>query len=179
MKNLLFIVTTLFIVSCNLPEPQQAKSDSGVEKASVQVKTDVNGHTVEQNNYIERVKRDNELGSVKHLYIISSYTGDVLEYSSVKGKVTSGGKRLSPTSVTANSINSNQRKSNWVTLNNVDFTTSEVPDEYGMYGSSSPYFYWFDAQGNYHQYYPSGGTFVHISDKPLRIKKANFTVSID
>jgi hypothetical protein len=47
-----------------------------------------------------------------------------------------------------------------------------------MYGSSSQYFYWFDAQGNYQQYYPSGGTYVHISDKPLRIKKANLSVEL-
>lgn len=176
MKNFkillsLFLFTT--ITSCNIAV-DQAKSDSGVSKASVQVKTDESGKTVEQNNYIERVKRDNELGSIKHLYIISSYTGDVLEYSTVKGKVTSGQKRLSPSSVTANSLNSNQNHSNWVILNNQSFTTSEVPDEYGMYGSSSNYVYWFTAQGNYMQYFPSGGTFLYISDAPLRIKKTSF-----
>jgi fructose-1,6-bisphosphatase len=48
-------------------------------------------------------------------------------------------------------------------------------DEYGMYGESMNYVYWFDAQGNYHQYFPSGGTFLHISDKPLRIKKSSLT----
>jgi hypothetical protein len=181
MKNfkILLSLTVLFIfTSCQI-NTDQAKSDSGVQKASVTVKTDETGKTVEQNNYIERVKRDNELGSTKHLYIISSYTGDVLEYSTVKGKVTSGQKRLSPSSVTANSLNSSQNYSNWVILNNQAFTTTEVPDEYGMYGSSSSYFYWFDAQGNYHQYFPSGGTFVHISDRPLRIKKANFSLNIE
>lgn len=172
-------IMSLFLCSnssCN--DNGQATSDSGVKKASTTVQTDANGHTVEQTNYIERVKRDNMIGSVKHLYIISCYTGDVLEYSTVKGKVTSGGKRLSPSSVTANARESSQLNSNWVTLNGVDYTTSEVPDEYGMYGSSSPYFYWFDAQGNYQQYYPSGGTYVHISDRPLNIKKANFTVTL-
>jgi hypothetical protein len=175
------ILSTIFafvLISCDDNNVQQAQSDSGVKKASVAVKTDANGHTVEQVNYMERVKRDNELGSIKHLYIISSYTGDVLEYSTVKGKVTSGGKRLSPTTVTASAYNTSQNVSNWVTLAGQSFTTSEVPDEYGMYGSSSPYFYWFDAQGNYHQYYPSGGTFVHISDRPLRIKKSNLSVEI-
>ena len=39
--------------------------------------------------------------------------------------------------------------------------------------------YWFDAQGNYQQYYPSGGTYVQISDKPLRIKKSNLSLTIE
>lgn len=179
MKRIFLAALTINLFSFGSCEGdvQQAHSDSGVQKASVAVKTDAQGHTVEQVNYMERVKRDNEVGSVKHLYIISSYTGDVLEYSTVRGKVTSGGKRLSPTTVNDgyNTTGSN----NWVTLSGRNYLTPEVPDEYGMYGSSSPYFYWFDAQGNYHQYYPSGGTFVHISDRPLRIRKANLTFSID
>lgn len=178
MKKLLFLAICIAtFTSCN-DNIQQAQSDSGVKKATVQVTTDQNGHTVEQSNYMDRVKRDNELGAVKHLYIISSYTGDVLEYSTVKGKVTSGGKRLSPSSVKGFS-QALGYASNTVTLGGSVYMTDEVPDEYGMYGSSSPYFYWFDAQGNYHQYYPSGGTFVHISDKPLRIKKANFSVELN
>ncbi len=177
MKKLLVFLPIVLLFSCNLPEPQQAVSDSGVQKASVKVQTDANGHTVEQSNYMERVKRDNETGSLKHLYIISSYSGDVLEYSTVKGKVTSGGKRLSPGTV--NGYNQQLSVSNnYVTLNGNNYITDEVVDEYGMYGSSSPYFYWFDAQGNYHQYYPSGGTFVHISDKPLTIMKANLSVKL-
>lgn len=179
MKQLLVILTASFMLFTACGKRQQAVSDSGVKKATVQVTTDLNGHSVEQNNYIKRVTEDNKIGSIKHLYVISAYTGDVLEYSTVNGKVTSGAKRLSPTTVTASALNSSQVNSNWVTLNGLDFTTSEVPDEYGMYGSSSPYFYWFDAQGNYHQYYPSGGTYVHISDRPLRVKKANMTFEIE
>jgi hypothetical protein len=175
--SLFLSMTALTMTACNDSNIQQAQSDSGVKKASVAVKTDANGHTAEQVNYMERVTRDNEMGSVKHLYIISSYTGDVLEYSTVRGKVTSGGKRLSPKTVNGNGYQTNGA-SNYVTIAGQDYTTNELPDEYGTYGDSSPYFYWFDAQGNYHQYYPSGGTFVHISDRPLRIKKANFSVEI-
>lgn len=177
-KITIFISAFILFTSCDISQPQQAQSDSGVKKASVKVTTDQNGHTVEQANYMERVKRDNEIGAVKHLYIISSYTGDVLEYSTVKGKVTSGSKRLSPTTVNGSVGANTAGYNNYVTLGGTQYSTDEIPDEYGMYGSSSPYFYWFDAQGNYHQYYPSGGTFVHISDRPLRIKKANFSVTL-
>jgi hypothetical protein len=178
MKKLALILVTLFtIVSCNI-ETSQQKSDSGVQKATTKVATDMNGRTVEQENIIKRLERDNKVGSIKHLYIISAYTGDVLQYSTVKGKVTSGGKRLSPKTVNGIGYN-NPGVSNFVDIGGYRYTTDEVLDDGGAYGESGNYLYWFDAQDNYQQYYPSGGTYLHISDKPLRIKKTNFSVSIE
>ena len=174
----LFLMAIIVFTSCNLDTEQQ-KSDSGVSKATVKVKTDVNGQTIEQKNIIERLQRDNDLGSLKHLYVISSFTGDVMEYSTVKGKVTSGGKRLSPKTVRGDSYNSTQINSNWVSLNGEKHITDEVLDDGGAYGESMSYVYWFDATGNYHQYFPSGGTYLHISDKPLRIKKSNMTFEVE
>jgi len=168
----LAIMIGLVITSCDDINVQE-KSDSGVVKATTQVKTDENGQTIEQRNIIERLTRDNDMGAVKHLYIISSYTGDVMEYSTVKGKVTSGSKRLSPKTVQGG--NSNYGTNNYVNIAGHKYITDEVLDDGGAYGESASYFYWFDAQGNYHQYFPSGGTYVHISDRPLRVKKASMT----
>ena len=170
----LFLMATVVFTSCNLDTTQQ-KSDSGVEKASVKIKTDANGQTIEQKNIIERLQRDNDLGSLKHLYVISSFTGDVMEYSTVKGKVTSGGKRLSPKTVNGSYSESGRGSANYVNIGNKTYCTDEVLDDGGSYGESMSYVYWFDATGNYHQYFPSGGTYLHISDKPLRIKKSNMT----
>jgi hypothetical protein len=39
--------------------------------------------------------------------------------------------------------------------------------------------FWFDAQDNYHQYYPSGGTYIHISEKPLKVRKSNLTLTME
>lgn len=176
MKNLL-LFTLIVLSSCTINPREQQKSDSGVMKATTTVKTDANGNTSEQFNIIERLKRDNEVGSIKHLYIVSSYSGDILEYSTVKGKVTSGGKRLSPKSVNGNGFN-NSGKSNMVIIDGSYYTTDEVLDDGGAYGDSGNYLYWFDAQGNYHQYYPSGGTYIHIADKALRIKRANLSMEL-
>lgn len=177
MKRLfLLLVSVVLFVSCKKVESSQQKSDSGVSKATVKVNTNSKGHTVEQENYMEKTTRDNETGSMKHLYIISSYTGDVMEYSTVRGKVTSGGKRLSPTTVFSGYNNAGVN--NMVTVGGERFETPEMMDEYGMYGNSMPYVYWFDAQDMYHQYFPSGGTYLHISDKPLVIRKSNLSVSI-
>jgi hypothetical protein len=176
MKGTIFILLTALIISCNSEYSSQQKSDSGVRKASTEVKTDASGKTIEQENIIERLRRDNLPGSIKHLYIISSYTGDVLQYSTVKGKVTSGGKRLSPKTVNGDGYNKSTYN-NWVNIGDNTFTTDEVLDDGGAYGDSGNYMFWFDAQGNYHQYYPAGGTYVSICDKPQRIKKANFTIT--
>lgn len=177
MKQLLLLLAFItLLASCNIT-PTQQKSDSGATKATTKISTDANGHTVEQKNIIERLKRDNDIGSIKHLYIISAYSGDVLQYSTVKGKVTSGGKRLSPKTVNGNGINNNG-ESNFVYIDGSAYTTDEVLDDGGAYGESGNYLYWFDAQGNYQQYYPSGGTYLHISDKPLRIKKVNLSIEL-
>ena len=178
MKKLLFIIVSgLLITSC--VETTQQKSDSGVKKATTVVKTDSNGQTIEQQNIIERLKRDNDVGSVKHLYVISSYTGDVLQYSTVKGKVTSGGKRLSPRTVSGNSGGLSGVDYNSVNIGGVNYVTDEVLDDGGAYGDSGNYLFWFDTQGNYHQYYPSGGTYLEICDKPLRVKKTNFSITLN
>jgi hypothetical protein len=182
MKNLFKVMSVLMfalvLMSSGCEDNTQQKSDSGAIKASTHIKTDAEGHTVEQKNIIERLQRDNKVGEVKHLYVISSYSGDVLEYSTVKGKVTSGGKRLSPKTVNGNGMDS-PGQSNYVYIGRVQYTTDEVLDDGGAYGESGNYLFWFDAQDNYHQYYPSGGTYLHISEKPLRIRKSNMTFTVE
>lgn len=182
MKNLktIIAITLLFtLFSCKDFEREQQTSDSGVKKATTKVATNPDGTTIEQRNIIERLKRDNEIGSIKHLYIVSAYTGDVLQYSTVKGKVTSGSKRLSPKTVCDASGQYNNNSYNWVKIGETQYATTEIIDDGGAYGDSGNYMYWFDAQGNYQQYYPSGGTYVQISDKPLRIKKSNLSLTIE
>lgn len=178
MKNLFKFITICLLftlVSCDINNTQQ-KSDSGVTKASTAVKTDASGHTTEQNNIMLRLQHDNEVGAIKHLYIISAYTGDVLFYSTVKGKVTSGSKRLSPKTVeNKGDILSSYNR---VNIGGTLYLTGEVLDDGGTYGDSGNYLYWFDAQGAYQQYYPSGGTFLQISDKPLRVKKLNLSIEL-
>lgn len=179
MKKLVLLFSLILsMVACVDVQSNQQKSDSGVRKATTQVKTDPSGNTIEQKNIIQRLERDNDLGSIKHLYVISAYTGDVLQYSTVVGKVTSGGKRLSPKTVNGNGIET-AGDNNFVTIGNSRYTTDEVLDDGGAYGESGNYLFWFDTQGNYHQYYPSGGTYLEICDRPLRIKKTNFSITLN
>jgi hypothetical protein len=147
----------------------QSKAASGVEVKTTTVKPGEDGLTVEQRNIAARLAMDNKPGSIKHLYVISAYSGQVLLYSTVKGKVTSSGKRLAPTTVTYSDkemgVNGNQ-----VWLDGKRFVTNEMTQDDGTFGTSVEYLYWWDVQGRYHQHYVSGGQIVHISDQPIPVK---------
>ena len=155
-----------FLAGCDNPQP--AQSSSGVKKTTVQVPTNPEGLTTEQQNIRERLLHDNKPGSVKHLYVISAYSGQVIIYSTVRGKVTSGGKRLTPTSVVVGS--SGEYKRSGFSTDFGDSVTDEVIQDDGTYGSSSDYLYWWDTKGVYHQHYVSGGQIVHVSNQPLAVK---------
>lgn len=157
----------LSLVACDVNK-SAVVSDSGVSKKSVSVTTDGDGWSIEQRNIAERLKIDNLPGSIKHLYIISPYSGDTLIYSTVKGKVTSGGKRLTPTSVVVGASGDFKRNGFGGPGGT---TTSEVLQDDGSYGSSCEYIFWWDVQGRYHQHFFTGGQIIHVADQPLPVSK--------
>ena len=161
MKSLYFVfvgVLMLVLTGC-LPE---AQSNSGVSKANAEIQLQANGLTVEQGNVKRRVEMENIPGKIQHLYILSAYSGQVIMYSSVKGKVTSSAKRLTPTSVS-------DGPSFVVNFGNTRMYTNEVLSDDGTYdgGGSTQYIYWWDANDAYHQQFIQGGMILHVSDRPL------------
>lgn len=177
MKRSLFSVLLLAAVlsvaatdeNCSGAVP--AQSSSGLGRASVRVAPGADGFSVEQRNVRDRLLADNKPGSIKHLYVISAYSGQVLIYSTVRGKVSSSGKRLTPETVTAAWSNDGSNYGGFkVPIGNSQVVTTEVLSDDGTYGSSIPYIFWFDAKGAYHQHYVEGGQIVHISDQPLAVK---------
>jgi hypothetical protein len=165
----LFALTFVCADTDGCDDASKPVSASGVSKASVEVPLGPDGMTVEQRNIHDRLLKDNEPGAIKHLYVISAYSGDVLLYSTVKGKVTSGSKRLTPSMVTGATQNGNVYGGFSVRMGGATQTTDEVLGDDGTYGSSGDYLYWFDARGVYHQQYASS-CIIHISDQPLPIK---------
>jgi hypothetical protein len=159
-----FLFITLASTSDCATEPV---STSGVSKANTTVETALNGNTIEQNNIIDRLHEDNKPGSIKHLYIISAYSGEVLIYSTVKGKVTSSGKRLSPSTITGENTDQYPFA---IDFNGNTKYTNEVLGDDGTYGNSVEYLYWWDSKGVYHQQYVTGGMILHISNQPIAVK---------
>lgn len=146
----------------------QDVAKSGVSETTTKVQTDLNGKTIEQNNIIHRLQEDNKPGSIKHLYVISNYSGQVLLYSTVKGKVTSSGKRLSPTMLAETGTSSHH----------YTYNPDLIQDD-GTYGSSIEYIYWWDSKGIYHQHIPNGGSFIHISNEPIVVKSITLNLELN
>jgi len=148
--------------------PSQPVSAGGVTQAVAKVTTGADGLTAEQRNIRDRLAEDNKPGAIKHLYVISAYSGQVLIYSTVRGKVTSGGKRLTPTSIYAGCTGGQYNAGCWGQDWNGNRTAEVIQDD-GTYGTSGDYLYWWDTRGVYHQHYVQGGQIVHISSEPLNI----------
>ena len=181
MKNLLIVtlILTFGLVGCKDQRAQAApKSSSGVTKANVVVKKGSDGLTIEQRNVAKRLLEDNKIGSTKHLYVLSAYSGDVIIYSTVQGKVTSGGKRLTPKTVVGTDGQYVGRGHMGVPLSigGRKHYTSEVIQDDGTYGSSNPYIFWWDAKGTYHQHFISGGQIVHVASEPLSVNKVMINI---
>lgn len=137
---------------------------SAVKKATANVKVGADGFTAEQKNVKARLEEENRPGAIKHLYVISAYSGQVIIYSTVRGKVTSSGKRLTPKMISREGFTFR------VDINGKNRRTEEVLNDDGTYGSSGQYLYWWDTKGVYHQHYIAGGQIVHVSNKPVAVK---------
>lgn len=162
------IVILGFLVGCSPP----VQSVSGTKMATAgRVKTGTDGLTIEQHNITGRINMDNQVGVIKHLYVISAYSGQVIIYSTVKGKVTSSSKRLTPDRVDGTN-------SFIFDIAGTQFYTNQVLGEDGTYGPSIEYLYWWDAKGVYHQHYVTGGQILHISDQPLAVKSIIINMEI-
>ena len=175
MRRLWLLVPFILLLGAADPDCEsstQATARSGVSIATSKVATGPDGLTIEQRNVRERMVADNKPGSIKHLYVISAYSGQVLIYSTVRGKVTSSGKRLNPSTV-AGADNSTYIHGYTIGSGMV---THEVLGDDGTYGTSVEYLFWWDAKGVYHQHYVAGGQIVHISDQPLAVKSVTINM---
>jgi hypothetical protein len=165
---IILMVVSMFFMGCTAGEPTQAGSDAGVQKAVAVVQTDAAGHTVEQNNIIKKYAMDNDPATIRFVYIISPYDHKVISKFTAVGKVTSSGKRLTPTEV--GSPSGGYR--NWampVVIAGEQRYTGEVIQDDGTYGTSAEYLYAFLTDGSMIQIY-TGGAIVEISTKPLTIQ---------
>lgn len=177
MRRLLWICGMALVFLANDDcDTKPSVADSGIKKATVQVAVGADGLTAEQRNVRQRLLEDNKPGAIKHLYVISPYSGQVILYSTVKGKVTSGGKRLTPTSVAAFGGQGHEAYGFKLGLPGGEVETQEVLQDDGTYGSSGEYLYWWDVRGAYHQHYLTGGQIITISDQPLPVKSVTINI---
>lgn len=175
MKNtFLLSFLVFFSIGCQAVDQQVTKSGISATHAKNQldVRPNSKGNSLEQQNILDSYEIENRPGAVKHLYIISPYTGKVILYSTVKGKVTDNAKTLQPSKVASGYA---------IAFDNRGYTdrTLEVMQESGTYGTSSPYIYWWDVKGVYHKQWLLGGVFIHVSDKPMPIRDGTIKIELN
>lgn len=165
MKNVVFCLVLLALVVGCKPEVEPVSS-SGVHQATTTVPVGSDGLTIEQHNVKARLAIDNKPGSIKHLYLLSPFNGRQIFYSTVKGKVTSSGKRLAPKTVNWR-LNGAEIANSGIAVPIADrwTVTNEVIQDDGTYGESSEYLYFWNEGGQYFQLYVGGLTVV-VSDQP-------------
>lgn len=137
---------------------QEAKMEQA-NRMMDQVQVPNFNRSLERENIKERLIQNNDAGVLQWIYPMSA--GRVIGRFPVRGKVTSGNKRLTSTE---------QIKA--TTSNHV---VVEAPDESGAYGSSGPYIFWFDPAGRYHQH--QGDYFM--SPVPYKLDIGNGTISVE
>ena len=136
------------------------------------VSKNIDGSSLEQDNIRAYREIFSDPRAMKHLYVFNDQ-GDCIFYDTVRGKVTSGGKRLRPKTVT---IGDRYRDALPVSIEGKNYRTTEVPAFDGTYGSSESYIYWRNAAGQFRKLSIGAGMATLITTAPARGIKAKVEI---
>lgn len=118
-----------------------------------------------ENSEIDNIKRRLELtsnpGQIGFVLLLNEM-GKPVMYASVKGKITSGSKRLTPP----------WQKVRLDCGQHCNEDLAEGPSDEGTYGSSNPYVFFWTTDGQYFQW---AGKYLY-SDKPFRISDPTIVI---
>ena len=96
----------------------------------------------------------------------------------MRGKVTSGGKRLRPRTVATNRIGQHSHRHGIsVTIDGHNYVTAEVPSFDGAFGSSEAYIYWRNASSQFRKLSLGAGMSTITTTAPMRLIKAIVDIS--
>jgi hypothetical protein len=150
MRYIIAILCTLLLTAC--PEAEKATKNVQAEKA----KAAANSIQFTENAEIDNIKKRLELTANPGLLgfvVLLNETGQPVMYTGVKGKITSGSKRLTkPDRSTAEGSGANN-------------VVMQSPSDEGTYGSSGEYVFFWTPAGQYVQW---NGKYLY-SDKPFRL----------
>jgi len=165
MKNLTLAVTMiglmLMVPGCKEPKAVQAKVTQSQKAAAA-----ADSIQFTENAEIENIKARLQLTSDPGLtgfVLLMNEAGQPIMYTGVKGKITSGSKRLTKPF----SIKDYGRGS-------YAYMQAPAPSDEGTWGSSSEYVYFWTTNGQYVQW---NGKYLY-SDKPFRTKVEPLVINI-
>lgn len=146
--------------------PIQATKNEQAEKA----KQAANSIVFRENAEIENIKRRLELTSdpgAMGFIILLNESGQPIMYEGVRGKVTSGSKRLTD----AVSIRRFDQGGSFADT----YLTVPAPSDEGTHGSSGEYIFYWNTNGEYRQW---NGKYLY-SDKPFRLSVQPLVITVE
>lgn len=155
MKFILMMVAALLLAGCEVEAEKTQSKNVQAEKA----KAAANSISFTENAEIDNIKKRLELTANPGLLgyvVLLNEMGQPVMYTGVKGKITSGGKRLTDPRHVVTKGNGNGGSVMAVT---------DSPSDEGTYGSSGEYVFFWTPAGQYIQW---NGKFLY-SDKPFRL----------
>lgn len=159
-KFVIAAVASLFALSACGEVPPRAPEVKDLQANKAAAAADSIQFT--ENSEIENIKRRLELTSKPStigFILLMNEMGQPVMYTSVKGKVTSGSKRLTAP-VQQWRVETDQCASRCAEA------IADAPSDEGTWGSSDPYIYFWTVDGQYIQW---NGKYMY-SDKPFRTK---------
>lgn len=163
MKNILILIfISMSLVAC-VDDRQKPKKIT----QSMKAKAAADSISFTENAEIDNIKKRLQLTSDPGLtgfVLLMNEAGQPIMYTGVKGKITSGGKRLT----------SPQRLGRGDRGQASGHFVMDAPSDEGTWGSSNPYIYFWTATGQYIQW---NGKYLY-SDKPFRTKVAPLVISV-
>lgn len=162
MKAIITILLSLTLAGC-IEETQPQAKNLQAEKA----KEAANSITFTENAEIDNIKKRLELTANPGLLgyvVLLNEMGQPVMYTGVKGKITSGGKRLTqPDRIQRHSYGTNGGGN-----------TMAAPSDEGTFGNSGEYVFFWTPAGQYIQW---NGKFLY-SDKPFRLSIEPLVLSV-
>lgn len=133
------------------------------QQQSQKAKEAANSINFAENSEIDNIKKRLELTSnpgAVGFVLLMNQAGQPIMYTNVKGKITSGSKRLTEPDRLYNNANG--------------YGIRAASSDEGTFGSSDAYIYFWTAEGQYVQW---NGPYLY-SDKPLRVKIEPLVINI-
>ena len=152
----------LVLTGCDVSQTEESAKNTQADKAAAAANSITFTDNAEINNIKDRITLTSKPGLLGYVAIINK-VGSVVMYTPVRGKITSGNKRLTkPWELHRTDCGPNYC-----------VNTTEAPSDEGTYGSSNPYIYFWTPTGRYVQ---TSMEYIY-SDQPLRLDGS--TVAID
>jgi hypothetical protein len=154
-RSILALGLVLSLAACEAPSPT-GQTNKGVQaqKAAAAAEQIQFSENAEIDNIRKRLELTSNPGQIGFILLLNE-AGQPTMYASVKGKITSGSKRLTnPSAVLRTDCGAAE----------VCDTVVTGPSDEGTYGSSDPYVYFWTTEG---QYIQTTSKYIY-SDKPIR-----------